>query len=437
VSGGGGLLERIAATLGREGMDEVELYRKTGQSRRVELGPQGLIEVRSQEAGWAVRASGRKGSFFACGTNEPEPSGPWPTASGEALQLPSARAADPVFEPEEVPLHVETEAMSRLETFERELRRELAEARLVHAILDDGSSEVRLSSSRGIEVVHRQRAAALYLEVAAGGARPVRRALQLAACTAAEIDFASLARRLGVLLTVMRDGSEGDADGGEMVLAPAAAARLFAGLLPLLIGPDAWPAARALGDRRSRVGSPRLTVIDDGRLPRGVFSAPIDGEGVPTREVTLIDEGHYLQPLLSWREAEPGAATPSGCCRRPSWRQPPEESPSHLYIAPHAETAPAALIGSVERGHYWLDAGPARVDLDADRFALPVCGFRLSQGRASEPVSSASISGSVSGLLQGILGVGRDLTFVPLGHLSGSPTLLVEGLKLDGCIQPG
>jgi PmbA protein len=430
--------ERLVDHLQGAGLREVELYRKTGQSRRVEIGPQGLTEVRSQEAGWAVRASGRKGSFFASGTGEPEVRGPWPVATGEPLQLPAAMEAEPILQPEQAPLHVETEAMRRLETFERELGQELVDARLTHAILDDGASEVSLMSSRGVEVEHHQRAAHLYLEVTTGGSAPVRRAHRLAARSAAEIDFAALARRLGVLLTVLRDGDRLQSGDGDMVLAPAAAARLLAGLLPLLVGPEAWPAARALSDRRGRLGSQNLTVIDDARLPRGVLSAPVDGEGMPTREMTLVDEGHYVQPLLSWREVEPGVARPCGCSRRPSWREPPEPSPSHLFIAPHAETSPAALIGSVERGYYWLDAsGPPRVDLAADRFALPVCGFGLRQGRASEPISSAVVAGTVSGLLSGIRGVGRDLSFLPLGHLSGAPTLLIEGLALDGRAQPG
>src|SRR4029434_8680625 len=39
------------------------------------------------------------------------------------------------------------------------------------------------------------------------------------------------------------------------------------------------------------VGSRRLTIIDDGRLPGGCASAPFDGEGVPTRRTTLVAHG--------------------------------------------------------------------------------------------------------------------------------------------------
>jgi hypothetical protein len=124
--------EELSARLAKKRLGECELYLKEGRSRRVELGPQGLIEVRSQEAGWAVRAGGRKGSFFACGTGEPDPAGPWPDAAGEALQLPGPREVEPLPDPVEAPLHVEAEAVQRLETFAAELGRELPGARLVH-----------------------------------------------------------------------------------------------------------------------------------------------------------------------------------------------------------------------------------------------------------------------------------------------------------------
>jgi PmbA protein len=266
----------------------------------------------------------------------------------------------------------------------------------------------------------------------------VRRSHRLAARSAGEIDFAALARRLAVLLTIARDGRALTEGSGDMVLAPAVGARLLAGLLPLLVGAEAWRGVRALRDRKGRVGSEQLTVVDDGRLAGGVFSAPVDGEGVPTRAVALIERGLYRQPLLTWREAEPGESVACGCSLRPSWRKPPETAPSHLFIAPHAETAPADLVASVVDGFYWLDApGPGHFDLAGDRFTLPVSGFRLREGRAKEPIAGARLCGSVKALLSGIRATGRDLDFLPLGHLVGAPTLLVTGLTLDGRPQPG
>jgi hypothetical protein len=105
--------------------------------------------------------------------------------------------------------------------------------------------------------------------------------------------------------------------------------------------------------------------------------------------------------------------------------------PTHLYIRPQPQTSVAALLGAVARGYYLLDAtGPGRFDCEGDRFSLPVCGFAVIGGRASAPVARAWLCGSLGGFLRGLEGVARDLVFLPLDGLLGSPTLLVTGLEI-------
>ncbi len=426
----------LVTALGQRKLEEVELYAKEGRSHRVEIGPSsrpgGLVEVRSEEAGWAVRASGRRGSLFATGTGLPDPSGPWPESRGEPTQLPVARGAatEADTSDREAPLMVESEAIDRLGRFEPALRKELADARLIRAVLDDGKSRARLLSSRGMDCTQRSRAAALYLEAVAGDAR---RAVQLAAPTAIDFNIEGQARQFATFLTIAREGARGVSEPGEMVFAPTAVARLLQGLLPLLVGGDGWRIARHLRGRKGHIASHRLTVVDDGALAGGVFRTATDGEGVPTREVVLIEQGEYRQPLLSWREASPAHGESSGCMLRPSWREPPQPGPTHLYVRPDVDVSPAALISSVATGYYWLDAlDGGRFDPAGDRFELPVCGFRLRRGEASEPVAAARIAGSIGKLLRGVTGVARDLSFFPRGYMLGAPTLLIEGLELTG-----
>jgi PmbA protein len=220
-------------------------------------------------------------------------------------------------------------------------------------------------------------------------------------------------------------------DRGELLLAPPVAARLLAGLLPLLVG-------------EPRRGSPRLrrapawarravTVIDNGRLPGGAFEAPVDGEGVPTREVVLVERGVFRQPLLAWWQEGAAVGEPSGCSLRPGWRDLPAPGPTHLYIRPDPRAPVASLLGDIRSGYYLLDAtGAPRFDFEADRFTMPVCGFAVQGGRAAAPVARVRLCGGIGVLLRGIVAVGRDLTFQPLGGMIGAPTLLARGLELVG-----
>lgn len=102
-------------------------------------------------------------------------------------------------------------------------------------------------------------------------------------------------------------GAPPERDGGEILLAPAVAVRLLAGLVPLFVGPRAGSLLSGLGDHRGRLGSERLTLIDNGRLSGGTLEAPVDGEGVPTREAVLVEQGYFRQPLLAWWQAEAAA----------------------------------------------------------------------------------------------------------------------------------
>lgn len=431
------LLEEVMVALLRRGLPDVEVFARRGRSRRLEITPHTESSVFSQEQGWAVRAGDPRRSFFAAGTGEPSPGWPWPEPTGRPLRLPEPSALAPWNDPSEMeaPLVGEREGLKLLESLGRELAAELPGARLLRAALEDGSSESEVVNSRGVRARTRARLATLYLEAAGPGRSASSASIYLSAREARRFHPTALARRLADRLAVSAQGAPPDRDRGELLLAPPIVARLLCGLLPMLVGPRAGTLLAGLRDRRGRIGSERLTLIDNGRLPGGVLEAPIDGEGVPTREVVLVEEGVFRQPLLTWWQAEshPGTGTASGCMARPGWRDLPAPGPTHLYLKPDPRIPVASLLGSMSQGYYLIDAtGGGRFDLGAGTFALPVCGFAVEAGRASAPVARAWLCGGIGDLLQGIAGVGRDLTFQPLAGMIGAPTVLANGLELRG-----
>jgi predicted Zn-dependent protease len=430
------ILDEVLVSLLRRGLPDVEVFAKRGRSRRLEMSPVTETSIFSQEQGWAVRAGDPRRSFFATGTGEPTRDGPWPEPTGRPVRLPEPQVipASTWNEPSDfsAPLIGEREGLKLLESLGRELASELPGSRLLRAALEDGSSESEIVNSRGLRARSRNRVATLYLE-AAGPGRASSASIYLAAREARRFHPTALARRLADRLAVTAQGAPPDRDGGEILLSPPVMARLLCGLLPLLVGPKAGTLLAGLRDRRGRIGSERLTLIDNGRLPGGALEAPVDGEGVPTREVVLVEEGVFRQSLLTWWQAEshPNTGAPSGCTRRPGWRDLPAAGPTHLHLKPDARIPVAALLGSIARGYYLIDvSGSGRFDLGTGTFALPVCGFAVEGGRASAPVARAWLCGGIGDLLQGIVGTGRDLTFLPLTGMIGAPTVLVTGLEL-------
>ena len=424
-------LDEILRALLKRHLTDAEIYVKRGRSRRLERTPVTETSSTSQERAWAVRAGNRRASFFVAATGDPSPAGPWPEpVAGHALELPEPEPAPAWTLPSDfdTPLTGEREGLKLLESLGRELEAELPKARLLRAVLEDGSSEAELANSRGLRALTRSRLSTLYLEAAGPGSPAVTASLYVAAREPRRFHPTALARRLADRLAVSAAGAPPARDSGDVLLAPGVAVRMVAGLLPLLVGPG--PGSRVIG-ARGRFGSDRVTLIDNGRLAGGVFEAPVDGEGVPTREVVLVEEGVFRQPLLAWWQEGAAHGETSGCVRRSGWRDLPMPGPTHLYLKPEPKTPVAALLGAIPQGYYLIDAtGPGRFDLATDRFALPVCGFAVEAGRASAPVARAWLCGGIGAFLKGIVGVGRDLTFHPLDGMIGSPTLLVTGLEL-------
>ncbi|MFL6193544.1 MAG: metallopeptidase TldD-related protein [Thermoanaerobaculia bacterium] len=424
-------LDEILRALLKRHLTDAEVYVKRGRSRRLERTPLTETSSTSQERAWAVRAGNRRASFFAAATGDPSPAGPWPEpVAGHSLELPEPEAPAAWNPPSDfdTPLIGEREGLKLLESLGRELESELPRARLLRAVLEDGSSESELASSRGLRSVTRNRVSTLYIE-AAGPGRPAPLAsLYVAAREPRRFHPTALARRLADRLAVSASGAVPGRDTGDFLLAPSVVARLIAGLTPLLVGPG--PGSRLIG-ARGRFGGDLVTLIDNGRLAGGAFEAPVDGEGVPTREVVLVEEGLFRQPLLAWWQEGAAHGDVSGCTRRPGWRDLPTPGPTHLYLKPEPRTSVASLLGAIPQGYYLIDVtGPGRFDLAGDRFALPVCGFAVQSGRASAPVAGAWLSGGIGAFLKGIAGVGRDLTFHPLDGMIGAPTVLVTGLEL-------
>ncbi len=428
-------LFEVVDDLAGAGWEEVEAFSKRGRSRTLRYGPGGEVAAFRREQGWAVRAGDRRRSFYHAASGAPRPGGPWPEADGRGLRLPSARPIPRWSPPSslDAPLVSENEAHGLFAAVARELASELPGARLIAGELEDGSSESQLLSSREVAAAVRHRGAYLRLEAVGPSVRESAAGsgvtLVQVAREARRFTPTALARRLADRLLIAEKGVAPRRDRGEFLLAPPVAVGLLAALSPLWVGPGAERRAKAYLDRRGRLAAAAFTLIDDGRLAGGIAAAPVDGEGQPTREVVLVEEGGYRQPLLAWWQTAADPKRASGCVLRPGWRDLPRQSPTHLYLRPSA-TAVAALLGDLSRGYYLLDLdGEPRID--GDRFAAPVAGFAVERGAAIGSVAGAWLVGSIAAFLTGVVATGRDLTFLPCGSgLVGSPTVLVKGLEL-------
>jgi len=405
---------------------EIEIHEKRGRSRRYAIDRLGESSQLSVEEGWAARGGDAERSWFLAGSGllpgqlEAPPATPAPLRLPEAFGSGDARAASPELD---TPLASEGEGRALLAGIARELERELPGAELVAARLDDGASESALVSSRGVDAAWRSRTATLRITARRG---ELRVDVELVARSATGLKPLGVARRIADRLAALdrRDAERlGEA---PLLLASPVAARLLEAFAPRLVGADA-PEARRAAEGGEPPAAAGVTIVDDGGRRDGLLAAPVDGEGVPTRETVLVEAGRFARPLLAWWESPDPTAAP-GCSLRPGWRDLPRRGPTQLWIEPEPRVAVADLVG--EAGAFLIaPEGLAAVDAESGLFELAVAGYRLEGGRAAAPLGPGRLRGSLATWLSRVRAVARDLGFVPGGALYGAPSLLVDGLE--------
>src|SRR5438128_4627822 len=85
-----------------------------------------------------------------------------------------------------------------------------------------------------------------------------------------------------------------------VVFEPTMAGELLGDVFHAVSGESIFRKASFLvGQLGEKIASQRVTVIDDGTMPRGLGSRPFDGEGLPTRRTVVIRDGTLESYLLT------------------------------------------------------------------------------------------------------------------------------------------
>lgn len=213
-----------------------------------------------------------------------------------------------------------------------------------------------------------------------------------------------------------------------VVFDPETAAELMGAAFSALSGYAVFRNATFLKDRvGEEVASPLLTLVDDGRMVRGLGSRPFDGEGLPTRRNVPLERGvvrFYLCDSYSGRKI---GADPVGSARRGIGGGPTVGS-GNTFFEP-GETDPEDIIGGVEKGLYVTDLIGFGVNVVTGDYSQGAVGHWIENGHLAHPVSEVTIAGNLKDMLKDVDAVGNDLHF---RGSSASPTLRVRRMTVSG-----
>jgi PmbA protein len=175
------------------------------------------------------------------------------------------------------------------------------------------------------------------------------------------------------------------------------------------------------------VASPLLSLVDEGRRPRGLGSRPFDGEGLPTRRNVPIEDGVLRYFICDAYSARKIGARPTGSARR-GVSGGPSVGSGNLCFA-NGATPAGQILGELERGLYVTDLIGFGVDLVSGDFSQGAAGHWVEKGQLVHPVSEVTIAGNLKQMLMDVDAVGDDLVF---RGAAASPTLRIKKMTVSG-----
>lgn len=182
-----------------------------------------------------------------------------------------------------------------------------------------------------------------------------------------------------------------------------------------------------IGQLGKKLAPDFVTVYDDGRMAGGLGSRPFDGEGLPTRKTTVIEQGvltSYLTDTYSGKKL--GLASTGNASR--GIGEGPSVGPTNLYLVP-GTTNPADIIRSVREGLYVTELIGFGVNMVTGDYSRGAAGFWIENGELAYPVEEITIAGNLKQILADIEVVGNDLEF--RGRIA-SPTIKISGMTIAG-----
>jgi PmbA protein len=178
-----------------------------------------------------------------------------------------------------------------------------------------------------------------------------------------------------------------------------------------------------LGKRGGRIASPLLTLVDDGLVPRGMFSGGHDGEGAARRRVTLVEKGvlrnHLHNSYTAGKADEPntGHGTMGGGI-----------SPTNLAVTLGDRTA-EEIIRSTDEGVY-VNMGSVTPDSSSGDISASVdFGFKIEKGELAYPVVNTMVGGHIFEFLEHLDAISSDCREEPGNRL---PTVRIRDVQVAG-----
>jgi PmbA protein len=171
-----------------------------------------------------------------------------------------------------------------------------------------------------------------------------------------------------------------------------------------------------------------VDIIDDGTMPWGAGTRPVDDEGVPAMNKTLISQGHLKGYMYNTYTAKKDGVSSTGNAVR-GFKSLPAVGATNIYINPSESGSGNDLMKSLPKGLVILGAmGVHTANPISGDFSVGISGLWIENGEVAYPVKEAVMSGSILDMFKKVEAIGNDLKFY---GSSGSPSLLIGDMDIS------
>lgn len=394
----------------------VLLGERMGYAYTENLAPEALARVLKEAASNAELVEAQPGAALATAESLPE--------GGLSLFNPELDAV-PLQEKIDLALQLEKTAYAvdpRIRT-------------VPYSSYSDGTQFVRIANTHGVDRQFRANAAfAFSYPIATEGAenkvhfevQAVRNFKDL------NLDAVAGAAARGAL---QRLGAQAIASGHyPVVLAPKAMSELLSTFSSLFSAKAVQEGKSLLAGREGEViASPLVRLKDDPLLADGFGTRPFDDEGVPSKPLTLIENGVLKGFLHNTQTANRAGVPSTGHAARGGYKGTIGVAPSNFYVekgtSPLAELVKGPGKVIVIDDLQGLHAGTNPISGD---FSLQAQGYVYENGERIAPITGFTVAGNFLTMLKEVEAVGDDLRFFPEGAYIGTPSLRIRELSIAG-----
>ena len=216
-----------------------------------------------------------------------------------------------------------------------------------------------------------------------------------------------------------------------VVLDPFVTAQFLAIVGSTLSGDAVLKGRSPFGDRVDEViAAPSVTFVDDPTDVRAFTAGTNDGEGLATRRNVLIDHGRltgFVHDAYSGRRS--GVASTGSAVR--SSRTTPMAGCQAISLLP-GDKSPAELLAEVGNGLLVADVAGLHSGVNpvSGDFSTGADGLWIKEGELADPVREFTIASTLQRMLQDVVAVGADLTWLPMS--AAGVTLVIADVSVSG-----